>query len=61
VSDITTGRAPRTNAEWVRQTEKRLKALESSRRLGDWTLTIKDGNLVAAHINGRIVVLAEEA
>ena len=42
--------SPQTDAEWARQTEQRLRALEakSTVRIGEWVITASDdGNLVA--------------
>lgn len=43
-------RAPQTDAEWARNTERRLRLLESPRsaiRVGAWTITVSGGELVA--------------
>jgi hypothetical protein len=53
--------APTDNAEWARDTDARLSALENptSTRVGSWVLsTSADGNLIASNVNGGSVVLA---
>lgn len=42
-------RTPKTDAEWVRSTENRLRALESRRtqRVGEWVLSAVSGSLLA--------------
>lgn len=43
-------RPPQTSAEWARDTERRLRALENpqSLRIGPWVITAVDGKLIAA-------------
>lgn len=45
---------PRNSAEWARQVERRLRALEAPRsvRLGSWNVSVSpvSGSLVADHI-----------
>lgn len=55
------GRPPRTDAEWAREIQRRLEVLESATtvRIGEWVLSIKDGNLIASTASGTQVVLAE--
>ncbi len=52
---------PASDAEWVRQMERRVAALERAQvvRVGDWTLSQRaDGNLVAQNgRTGRAVVV----
>lgn len=52
----------RTNAQWARNTQKRLDQVEnpSSARVGPWVLTADPdtGDLLASHVNGGAVVLA---
>lgn len=55
--------APTDNAEWARQTDQRVNALENSAsvRVGAWVLsTSDDGNLIASHSDGGSVVLAKK-
>lgn len=53
---------PRNNAEWARNTEKRLGADENSTalRAGEWTLSTQEGtgNLIASHVSGGSVILS---
>ena len=58
------GRSPKNDAEWARQVDRRLKALESPRtiRIGNWVVSVSDisGSLVADHIpTGRRNILAD--
>ncbi|WAB09532.1 minor tail protein [Gordonia phage Wooper] len=50
MSGTNTGRAPRTDAEWARDIQKRVAALEnpSAARVGEWVITSRSGELVAA-------------
>lgn len=53
------GRAPRTDAEWAREMQRRIASLESATtvRIGAWVLSVgEDGQLVATAA-GRKVVL----
>lgn len=55
-----------TDAEWARDVERRLQALEraTSLRVGQWTITGQgDGSLVAMGDDGRrtIIALSEQA
>jgi hypothetical protein len=52
------GRAPRTDAEWAREIQRRLGALESSTtvRIGPWVLSAQDGKLVATTEGQRLVL-----
>lgn len=55
------GRAPRTDAEWAREMQRRIAALESavSVRIGPWVLSVaEDGNLIATS-EGRKIVLSD--
>lgn len=55
--------APTDNAEWARQTDQRVNALENSAsvRVGSWVLsTSDDGNLIASYADGGSVVLAKK-
>lgn len=54
------GRAPRTDAEWARDIQRRIEALEDSTsvRIGPWVLNFKDNKLIAT-TKGTTVVLAE--
>jgi len=49
LSDTRVGRTPRSDAEWARETERRLRALERARtaRAGEYVLSSRDGRLVA--------------
>lgn len=53
---------PTNNAEWARNTEKRLNQSEhpTSARVGQWVLSTHGptGNLIASHVDGGSVVLA---
>lgn len=53
---------PKNNAEWARNTEKRLNQTEhpTSARVGPWVLSThaQTGNLIASHVDGGGVVLA---
>lgn len=54
---------PKTDAEWARKVEKRLRALERPRRMrmGNWQVSVSpvSGDLIADHIpTGRREVLA---
>lgn len=55
--------APTDNAEWARQTDQRVGALENSAsvRVGSWVLsTSADGNLIGSYADGGSVVLAKK-
>lgn len=55
------GRAPRTDAEWAREMQRRIASLESatSVRIGPWVLSVgEDGQLIATTA-GKKVVLTE--
>lgn len=55
---------PRTDAEWARNTEGRLRRLESSStavRIGQWTLADRDGELVAVAADGRAYILSDSS
>jgi hypothetical protein len=53
---------PLNNAEWARNTEKRLNQAENptSTRVGEWVLSTQanSGNLIASHVEGGSVTLA---
>lgn len=52
---------PRSDAEWARDTENRVRRLESgarSVRIGQWVLTDRNGELVAVALDGRVVILS---
>lgn len=53
-------RAPRTNAEWARDVNARLRALEqpATSRIGNWVLSSRGGHLVARSGDGAEVVIA---
>ncbi|MGW4716841.1 hypothetical protein [Nocardia sp. NPDC004260] len=55
---------PKTNAEWVRNTERRLAQTEhpSSARVGNWVLSTHPdtGDLIASNVNGGSLILAEQ-
>ncbi len=55
------GRAPRTDAEWARDIQRRIEALESATtlRIGAWVLSVVNGHLVASRPGTAPVVLAE--
>lgn len=50
MSGVLAGKSPRTDAQWARDVEQRLKQLEQKTtvRVGEWTLTSRDGNLQAS-------------
>lgn len=58
MSGTNTGRAPRTDAEWARDIQKRVAALEnpSAARVGEWVITSRSGELIAAR-DGEVVNL----
>lgn len=58
MSGLPSGKAPRTDAEWAREVERRFKALENPTtiRLGEWVIQVVDGELVAT-APGRSVAL----
>lgn len=53
---------PKNNAEWARNTEKRLNQTEhpTSQRIGDWVLSThpETGDLIASNVNGGSIILA---
>ena len=54
-------RAPKTDAEWARDQQRRTEGLENptSQRVGDWVLsTSAEGHLIASNVNGGSVILA---
>lgn len=56
-------REPSDNAEWARDTDARISALENptSQRIGQWVLsTSSEGNLIASHVEGGSVILAKK-
>jgi hypothetical protein len=57
-------KAPKNNAEWARNVEKRQGATEHpvSQRIGDWTLSTdpSTGNLIASNINGGSTILVQK-
>lgn len=59
MSGSNTGRAPRTEGEWGRDTRQRIKALENPAtvRIGSWVLSERDGELVATTPGRAPVVL----
>jgi len=54
----------KTDAEWARNTEKRLNSVENptSMRVGEWVLSTdaQTGNLIAGHVDGGSVILAKK-
>lgn len=52
------GRPPRTDAEWARDIQRRLEALEDSTsvRIGDWVLNVVNGDLIATRPGTRVVL-----
>ncbi len=52
------GRAPRTDAEWARELQRRVAALEQSTtvRIGSWVLSSQGGNLIASSSGKRLVL-----
>ena len=55
---------PATDAEWARDTEHRIRRLESGSstvRVGQWVLSDRDGELVATSLDGRSFVLSTPA
>lgn len=57
-------RTPTTDAEWARDTDRRLDEAEQpeATRAGEWTLSTQDGtgNLMACHEDGGCVLVAEK-
>jgi hypothetical protein len=55
------GRAPRTDAEWAREMQRRISSLESatSVRIGPWVLSVGDDGGLIATSEGRKVVLSD--
>lgn len=55
------GRPPRTDAEWAREIQRRLEVLESATtvRIGQWVLSVKDGDLIASTASGTQVVIGQ--
>lgn len=53
---------PKSDAEWARQTQKRIEQVENptAGRFGEWVLSTHPdtGNLIASHVDGGSVVLA---
>jgi hypothetical protein len=62
MSGTNAGKDPKDDAEWARQTQRRLESLENpaSQRIGEWTLTTdqSSGALVASHVNGGRRIIA---
>lgn len=58
MSGTDTGRQPRTDAEWAREVSRRLAKLEdpNAARVGEWVITTRSGELVAAK-EGQVVPL----
>ena len=58
MSGYSTGRRPRTDAEWAREIQARIAALEASGsiRVGDWVLNNKDGHLIATAPGSKVVL-----
>lgn len=55
---------PSTDAEWARNTENRMRRLESGSstvRIGQWVLADRGGELVAVSADGRSYVLSSSA
>jgi hypothetical protein len=55
------GRPPRTDAEWARDTQRRLDKAENPTavRIGEWVLSTTElGVLIASHVDGGSIVLA---
>jgi hypothetical protein len=52
------GRAPRTDAEWAREIQRRVETLESSSsvRVGDWVLNSRGGDLIATTPGSKVVL-----
>ena len=54
---------PQTNAQWARNTDRRIQSVEhpTSSRVGPWVFSTDDntGNLIASNINGGSVIIAE--
>lgn len=55
---------PKDDAEWARNTQRRIEQVEhpSSARVGPWVISTdaESGALIASHVNGGAVVLANE-
>lgn len=62
MSGTATTKPPKNNAEWARNTEKRLNQTEhpTSQRVGDWVISTHpdSGALIASYVSGGSVVLA---
>lgn len=58
MSGTNTGRAARTDAEWARDTNRRLAALENpdAARVGEWVISSKNGQLVATKQGDQIII-----
>lgn len=52
------GRPPRTDAEWAREIQRRVEALESSTsvRVGDWVLNARGKDLIATSPGNKVVL-----
>ena len=55
------GRPPRTDAEWAREIQRRLEVLESATtvRIGQWVLSVSNGDLIASTASGTQVIIGE--
>ncbi|MGW5514241.1 hypothetical protein [Nocardia africana] len=54
-------RQPKTDAEWARDTSRRLDSVENptSQRVGEWVFsTSAEGHLIASNVNGGSVIIA---
>jgi hypothetical protein len=62
VSNQVPVKPPKNNAEWARNVEKQLDTPDSSVRVGKWVLSThpETGALIASHIDGGSVVLANQ-
>ncbi|UYL88139.1 minor tail protein [Gordonia phage Evaa] len=60
MSSVDTSRPPQTDAEWARDVQKRLDALDNqtSTRIGEWVLASRGGELVASKADGQTIELS---
>lgn len=58
MSGTNTGRAPRSDAEWARDTNRRLDALENpdTARVGEWVISSTGGQLIATKQGDQVII-----